>query len=369
MKISIVIPCYNAEHYLRECLDSIMQCDSVQVEIICVDDFSTDNTISIVETYCEKHDNIILIKHAENKGTLEARRSGSFAASGDYILYVDPDDRLASGGLKKLAQSLEKNSVDILCFGHTAFGACDDRKLQWNKFSSGHLNISSREHLLDAVFRLKPKMPWSLCVCAWRRELIIEALNEMPYGYCVYCEDGCMFFVLCNKAQRVNFLDSIIYEYRVDSGITSHMRVLDWDTIGANLRSLSYIVRFGSGECARAGRIYWAYFEMVCVEAIRSRIFSKLKRYDDKKELLREEYFSKDNMAGMLYLIMFEQERTWERRMNLLKPFWIFKFLLIIARSCMGLRKKLSNSEDAKIHYQILHDEYKFMAKLISSKG
>lgn len=369
MKISIVIPCYNAERYLRECLDSIMQCDSVQVEIICVDDYSTDNTIPIVETYCEKYDNIILIKHAENKGTLEARRSGSFAASGDYILYVDPDDRLASGGLKKLVQSLEKNPVDILCFGHTAFGACDDRRLRWNKYSSGHFGITSRKQILDAVVSPKPKMPWSLQVCAWRRELTIAALNEMPYGYCVYCEDGCMFFVLCNKAKSVNFLDGVIYEYRVDSGITSHKRAVSWATLGANLRSLSYIVRFGGGECARAGKVYWVYFERMCFESVRSRIFSKLKCYADKNELLREEYFSKDNMAGALYLIMFEQERAWEKRMNLLKPFWIFKFLLIIARSCMGLRKKLSSGIDAKIRYQILHDEYKLMAKYMSSKG
>lgn len=368
MKISIVIPCYNAEHYLSECLDSILKNASAQFEIICVDDCSIDNTIQIIESYLNKNSNIFFVRHSENKGTLEARRSGSLAATGEYILFVDPDDRLVSGCLKNLVQSLEKNPVDILCFGHTAFGACDDRRLRWNKYSSGHFGITSRKQILDAVFRPNPKMPWSLCVCAWRRKLIIEALNEMPYGYCVYCEDGCMFFVLCNKAKSVDFLDSVIYEYRVDSGITSHKRVVSWDTVGANLRSLSYIVRFGGGECATADRMYWEYFEWMCVEYARRQVSFKLNSYADKNELLQEVYLN-DSMIGALYLMLFEQERTWKRRMNLLKPLWLFKLLFIIARSFTGLLRKLSNSEDAKIHYQILHDEYKFMAKLISSKG
>ena len=365
MKISIVIPCYNAELYLSECLDSIFANTTVQFEVLLVDDCSVDNTASVVKSYQDKHSNVRLISHAENKGTLEARRSGSLAAVGDYILYVDPDDRITLGSLEKLSDKLDANPVDILCFGHRAFGVvCDDRKLYWNKYSLGHLNICSRQQILEAVFGLRPKMPWSLCVCAWRRELVITALNEIPKGYCVYSEDGCMFFVLCNKAQKVDFVDSVIYEYRVDSGITSSNRLTEWNTVERNIRSIAYLVTFGGGRYSEEIR-YWKMFEKSCIDATRDRLLTKLKNYSGGIELMKDDYF-KDDMVKALYLMLLEQERIWERRLRLMKP---FRFLLMAARSFTGLQRKISTDEDLKIHYKNLHDEYKLMAKLVSSKG
>ena len=366
MKFSIVIPCYNAEHYLSECLDSIFKDSSVQFEVICVDDCSIDNTVSVIKQYQDKYSNVCLISHAENKGTLEARRSGSLAASGDYILYVDPDDRITSGSLERLSDKLDANPVDVLCFGHTAFGVCDDRK--WNKYSSGHLNVCSKQLIFEAAFGLRPKMPWSLCVCAWRRELVIKALSEMPNGYCIFCEDGCMFFVLCDKAQKVDFIDSVIYEYRVDSGITSTDRLNEWNTVERNMRSIAYLVAFGGGRSSEVGIKYWKMFEKKCVDAGRDRLLSKLKNYGGEIELMKDDHF-KDDMVKALYLMLFEQERCWERRLSLLKPFRIFKIFLTVARSFTGLLRKISKDKDSKIYYKNLHDEYKFMVKFLSSEG
>jgi hypothetical protein len=74
-------------------------------------------------------------------------------------------------------------------------------------------------------------------------------------------------------------------------------------------------------------------------------------------------------MVKALYLMLFEQERCWERRLSLLKPFRIFKIFLTAARSFTGLLRKISKDKDSKIYYKNLHDEYKFMVKFLSSEG
>ena len=90
-KISIVIPAYNAEKYLSQCLDSIINQTLKDIEIICVNDGSTDRTGAILDSY-KLIDNRIIVIHKENKGQSMARNTGMAIASGDYIGFVDSDD-------------------------------------------------------------------------------------------------------------------------------------------------------------------------------------------------------------------------------------------------------------------------------------
>ncbi len=101
--LSVVIPVYNVEKYLRECLDSIVNQTYKNLEIIIVNDCSPDNSESIILEYAEKDDRIVYIKHDVNRGLWGARQSGVFAASGDYVLHVDSDDYIMPELCRKLA--------------------------------------------------------------------------------------------------------------------------------------------------------------------------------------------------------------------------------------------------------------------------
>ncbi|MCC8138945.1 MAG: glycosyltransferase family 2 protein [Lachnospiraceae bacterium] len=94
MKISLIIAVYNSEKYIRRCLTSIMspELPSEEVEIVIVDDASTDNSVDIVRECVATRDNIILLCKKENEGTFLSRIDGMKAASGDYIGFVDGDD-------------------------------------------------------------------------------------------------------------------------------------------------------------------------------------------------------------------------------------------------------------------------------------
>ena len=96
-EVSVIIPIYNTEQYLAECLDSVVNQTLSDIEIICVDDGSPDRSIDILMEYAAKDDRIQIIRQ-ENKGLPAARNAGLRVASGDYVYFVDSDDMLRMNG-------------------------------------------------------------------------------------------------------------------------------------------------------------------------------------------------------------------------------------------------------------------------------
>ena len=115
--LSVVIPVYNTEIYLEECLESIINQTYSKIEIICVDDCSPDNSAELIKKYAEKDSRIKYIKHTENKFQGGARNTGLHAANGEYITFVDSDDYLIDMNCYKNAvYNLEKYNADISIF-------------------------------------------------------------------------------------------------------------------------------------------------------------------------------------------------------------------------------------------------------------
>lgn len=117
IKVSVIIPVYNVEKYIRECLDSIV-CQSLQdIEIICIDDYSTDNSKSIVVEYEKKYKQVSVISLDDNHGQAYARNQGLRNAKGRYIYFVDADDKLMNeSSLARMFSVAEKYSLDALFF-------------------------------------------------------------------------------------------------------------------------------------------------------------------------------------------------------------------------------------------------------------
>ena len=123
-KLSIVIPVYNTAVYLKECLDSIINQTYSNIEIICVDDCSPDNSAEIIKEYAAKDNRIKYIKHSENKKQGAARNTGIDAATGKYITFIDSDDYLNDKYVyEKCISLMEKNNADIITFSFTSFDA------------------------------------------------------------------------------------------------------------------------------------------------------------------------------------------------------------------------------------------------------
>ena len=116
-KISIIVPVYNVEQYLEECLHSLIQQTLIEIEIICVDDCSSDNSGNIIDSYAIKDPRIKPIHLKKNCGTSCARKNGVMQAQGSYIMFCDADDMYKSNACQRIWEEMSANPVDILQFG------------------------------------------------------------------------------------------------------------------------------------------------------------------------------------------------------------------------------------------------------------
>ncbi len=114
---SVVVPVYNAERYLNKTLQSILDQDFPDFELILVDDRSTDGSLSVLKVFAEKDARIIVLNNDMNRGAAEARNRGIDIARGEYLCFVDADDYIDPGFLRHFYDALQENDCDFVKCG------------------------------------------------------------------------------------------------------------------------------------------------------------------------------------------------------------------------------------------------------------
>lgn len=115
--LSIIIPTYNVEEHIARALDSLIKQTHTNFEIIIIDDCGSDSSIDIANDYAQRDSRIKIIANPKNLGTYHARRRGVEHASGEYIVFLDPDDELATETLQQIQLNAQKEETDIIFFG------------------------------------------------------------------------------------------------------------------------------------------------------------------------------------------------------------------------------------------------------------
>ena len=113
-KVSVVIPVYNVEQYLRQCLDSVVNQTFKDIEIIVVNDCSPDNSLKIIEEYKQKDERFVIVDLKKNVGLGSARNEGMKLAKGKYITFIDSDDWVSKDFVESLYETIEKNQYDVI---------------------------------------------------------------------------------------------------------------------------------------------------------------------------------------------------------------------------------------------------------------
>jgi glycosyltransferase involved in cell wall biosynthesis len=113
-EISVIVPVYNVEKYIHRCIDSILAQTFTDFECILVDDYSSDNSLSICEEYAKKDTRIRIIRNEQNRGLPQVRKIGFAIASGGYILYIDSDDWIENNMLEKMYGKAVSADYDIV---------------------------------------------------------------------------------------------------------------------------------------------------------------------------------------------------------------------------------------------------------------
>lgn len=204
--ISVVVPVYNTESYLPECLDSLLRQSFPDIEIVCVDDGSTDQSPSLLDSYASA-DERIHVFHRENGGVSAARNFGISQSRGQYVLFVDSDDYIEENACQLLIEVAKRDCSDIVVFGGVTFPHVD-----WIDRCFGTQDTLVRGDGIAALLGEPGSFPL-MCNKMYRRSLIVD--NNVSFSSdLVLGEDNAFQFSVFPYAKTVTFLSCSLYHYR-----------------------------------------------------------------------------------------------------------------------------------------------------------
>lgn len=215
MKFSIIVPVYNTEKYLNECLDSLINQTYRDFEIILVDDGSTDSSSRICDTYAEQNPDKIKVIHKPNGGLISARVTGNKHASGDYILNVDSDDFVSLDLLKTINEKTEEyDSPDMIIYSFVYYS---DEKTENRKETLSNA---------DKVFEDESKKRLYECLISnnlitsiWTKAVKRNIIESNPTDYSEYynrnmAEDLLQTLYPITQSERILYINTPLYFYR-----------------------------------------------------------------------------------------------------------------------------------------------------------
>lgn len=206
--ISVIVPVYNSEMYLAACLDSIISQTYRNLEIIVINDGSTDFSLEIAQTYADKDDRIKVFSQ-DNAGLSEARNRGLSVATGDLITFVDSDDLLLPDAMEILNGVMLQTEADIV-EGGIISGDTIPKKI---KKSSQKIDLFIPEEAISRVLYQKILLP-----SAWGKLYKSALFENIKYSKGILYEDLDIFYKIYDRSARIAYIDYPVYFYRNSDG-------------------------------------------------------------------------------------------------------------------------------------------------------
>ena len=223
VRVSIVVPVYNVAPYLRACMESLIHQTLREIEIICVDDASSDGSEAILREYAAADSRITLIRRAVNGTAAQARKDGALASRGEYILFVDPDDLLSERCCAELLALAARHPADVFHF--TAAVLADEalppeRVDLVTRMLKPYRGKLSGKRLIDACF-LEEKFRFQLWNKLFRGEVCRRAMKAFPDGRFPKAQDLLACFIILYFARSYYGAQTQpLYFYRLGVGVT-----------------------------------------------------------------------------------------------------------------------------------------------------
>lgn len=215
--VSVIVPVYNAKHTLKRCIDSIAGQTLQDVEVILVDDGSTDGSGQECDKYAE-NDKRIQVIHKENGGLVSARKAGVRAAKGKYIGYVDSDDWIEPCMYESLYDIAVKDDADMVCSGYILEGNYISK--EYDTIPEGCYTGDKRRELLDSlIFNMNERdlgLRGSLCCKLFRREMI-ETVQEKIPDEISYSEDKLCVLTFALECKCISVVRQAWYHYIINN--------------------------------------------------------------------------------------------------------------------------------------------------------
>lgn len=216
-KLSVVIPVYNAEKYIRQCLDSILTKQKIALEVICVDDCSTDGTPDILKEYEDKYENVKVIRNETNLYAGTCRNKGLMAAKGQYVHFLDSDDYVVDNVYEKLYTLAKENDLDWVKTTSEGFDDETGETVENPRYSMEKMYEGFFGTLLDFQHFPKKFMDY-MAVVPWngiyKRHFLLEKNIRFNSLFCV--NDRSFFVDTCVKGERMMIAREKIVRHRMN---------------------------------------------------------------------------------------------------------------------------------------------------------
>lgn len=365
VEVSVIIPVYNTERYLPECLDSVILQNGVQIEIICVNDGSTDGSQSILKQYRDKDNRIIIINLEENAGQACARNTGLDVAKGKYIMFLDSDDMLCPYALLDLLVLAEHNKSEITCFDAECLyeterlNTIDNKDFYYQRAHS--FGLLDGKNMIAELIEETGNFCDSACLMFIRRQWLDD--NHIRFIPGILYEDSPFSIECMLKADRVFHTNRRFYVYRVryNSTMTTQYTVKN---LYGRLIGYDYIKRVFCEETlsARQRKSFLRYMDAVKWSGFniantlngyeRNRIFDYPLAWHLILELMDFGYMRNDIESGV-YKQLFAEAFTQKKRIILYGAGQQTRILLLYidikgimtADLCVVVSKRADNPE------------------------
>ena len=210
VNVSVIIPVYNVEQYLRQCLDSVINQTYKDIEIIIVNDCSPDNSLQIIEEYRQKDDRIVLINLEKNVGLGFSRNEGMKVAKGKYITFVDSDDWITEDYVEVLYKTIEKYKYDVISPDFYEYDNIT-QKISESKHPKDFYNISI------STIDIKQKLLCCEHMHYARKIYKLQFLKDNDIIFKINkFEDTLFIWEIILKTNKFMFINNKIYYYRVN---------------------------------------------------------------------------------------------------------------------------------------------------------
>ncbi len=257
IKVSVILPVYNTEKYLPQCLESIVNQTLKEIEIICIDDGSTDRSAAIIEEFIKNDDRIILLKQ-RNKGAGAARNSGIKIAKGKYLSFLDSDDFFDKDMLKKSYEKCEEDQADFCVYRSSRF---DNKTAQYEtipwtiktRYLPDFMPFSAAD-IDKYVFQIFNGWAWDKL---YSKEFVFK--NSLKFQEIRTTNDAFFVFMANILANRISIIDDILAYHRVNTGTSlSVTREKSWDCCYLAMDAIKNELRKGlESEGVKQSYINW----------------------------------------------------------------------------------------------------------------
>lgn len=217
IKVSIIIPIYNVEEYLEECLLSALKQTLKEIEIICVNDGTPDNSMNIVKKYAKEDPRIVIVEK-ENGGLSSARNAGMAAAKGEYVYFLDSDDYILENAMEVLYEQAHHNNLDDIYFDAESFFESEELKEEMSVYVDYYVRKADYSQIVTGLEMLKKmdennEFRPSACLQMAKREFLLK--NKIQFYNGIIHEDNLFSLECMLEAKRVKHVPQQFYMRRV----------------------------------------------------------------------------------------------------------------------------------------------------------